>query len=295
MSTFKENLQLWAKRMTSKYRLILMNENTFEERISFQLSPANVYILLSVGFIFFSVLMFVLIAFTPIKQYIPGYGDFDTQSKVIQQKKQIETLEKQVNYHQLFINNLQNVLTNKKDTTTLVSMKDIEKGKVDLNKNITEEDKELRAEVERDKEKNSYVIDKNTNVVSNKNNSSFIRFITPVTGYTTEEFDLSKEHYGIDIVTKKEELVKCAMDGFVISSGWNAENGNTIVLQHNDNFVTIYKHNSKLLKKTGEFIRVGEAIAIVGNTGELSNGPHLHFEIWHNGTPINPRNYIDLR
>lgn len=295
MSTFKENLQLWAKRMTSKYRLILMNENTFEERISFQLSPANVYILLSVGFIFFSVLMFVLIAFTPIKQYIPGYGDFDTQSKVIQQKKQIETLEKQVNYHQLFINNLQNVLTNKKDTTTLVSMKDIEKGKVDLNKNITEEDKELRAEVERDKEKNSYVIDKNTNVVSNKNNSSFIRFITPVTGYTTEEFDLSKEHYGIDIVTKKEELVKCAMDGFVISSGWNAENGNTIVLQHNDNFVTIYKHNSRLLKKTGEFIRVGEAIAIVGNTGELSNGPHLHFEIWHNGTPINPRNYIDLR
>lgn len=295
MSTFKENLQLWAKRMTSKYRLILMNENTFEERISFQLSPANVYILLSVGFIFFSVLMFVLIAFTPIKQYIPGYGDFDTQSKVIQQKKQIETLEKQVKYHQLFISNLQNVLTNKKDTTALVSMKDIEKGKVDLNKNITEEDKELRAEVERDKEKNSYVIDKKTNVVSSKNNSSFIRFIAPVTGYTTEEFDLNKEHYGIDIVTKKDELVKCAMDGFVISSGWNAENGNTIVLQHNDNFVTIYKHNSKLLKKTGDFIRVGEAIAIVGNTGELSNGPHLHFEIWHNGTPINPRNYIDLR
>lgn len=295
MSTFKENLQLWAKRMTSKYRLILMNENTFEERISFQLSPANVYILLSVGFIFFSVLMFVLIAFTPIKQYIPGYGDFDTQSKVIQQKKQIETLEKQVKYHQLFISNLQNVLTNKKDTTALVSMKDIEKGKVDLNKNITEEDKELRAEVERDKEKNSYVIDKKTNVVSGKNNSSFIRFISPVTGYTTEEFDLNKEHYGIDIVTKKDELVKCAMDGFVISSGWNAENGNTIVLQHNDNFVTIYKHNSKLLKKTGDFIRVGEAIAIVGNTGELSNGPHLHFEIWHNGTPVNPRNYIDLR
>jgi murein DD-endopeptidase MepM/ murein hydrolase activator NlpD len=121
---------------------------------------------------------------------------------------------------------------------------------------------------------------------------SNITFFAPLKGIITSEFDLSHQHYGIDIVSKINEAVKAAYDGTVLFSDWTAETGHIIAIQHQGNFISVYKHNSVLLKKQGNFVKAGEAIAIVGESGELSTGAHLHFELWYNGTPVNPREYI---
>ena len=113
-------------------------------------------------------------------------------------------------------------------------------------------------------------------------------------GYITAEFQPSKKHYGIDITAPKNTPIQSAMDGTVIISDWTLETGNIIGIQHKNNLVSFYKHNSVLLKKVGSFVKAGEAVAIIGNTGQLSDGPHLHFEIWHNSQPVNPTNYINF-
>ena len=119
-----------------------------------------------------------------------------------------------------------------------------------------------------------------------------MHLMDPVDGYVTDEYDLKKEHYGIDIAAKQDAPVKAVLDGKIISDAYTLETGYVITIQHPNNLVSVYKHNSRLLKKTGAAVKAGEVIAIVGNTGELSTGPHLHFELWNNGRSLNPRDYI---
>jgi murein DD-endopeptidase MepM/ murein hydrolase activator NlpD len=135
----------------------------------------------------------------------------------------------------------------------------------------------------------SYKMDKKDGVKAQLNE---FHFFAPVGGYVTEEFDPKKEHFGIDIAAPLDAPVKATLDGTVISSGWSSETGYVIVIQHRDNVITLYKHNAKIFKNVGNFVKAGDVIATVGNTGELSSGPHLHFEIWHNGTSLNPRDYV---
>jgi len=293
MSSFKENVALWYKRATSKYRLIIMNENTFEERISIRLSPMNVYIITSFLILFFTVSTYLIIAFTPLRQYIPGYGDFGMQEKIIAQKKQIDALEKRIHYQDVFVKNLQNVMMGKVDTSELVPLQKIESSGIDLDKKIIEEDKELRKELEKDKQKKSYNL-KSSDAAKAWSVKSNYNFLLPVNGFVTSEFNPVQSHNGIDIVTKADEIVKATLDGVVIISSWSLENGNVVAIQHKNNIISMYKHNSKLLKKVGNTVKSGEAIAVVGNTGELSNGPHLHFELWQNGNAINPRTFINF-
>lgn len=119
-------------------------------------------------------------------------------------------------------------------------------------------------------------------------------FFSPITGIVTGPFDLSEEHYGIDIVAKSDEPVKSIADGSVIMADWTQDSGYVIAIQHRNNLISVYKHNAALLKKVGTFVSAGEIIAIIGNTGELTTGPHLHFEIWYNGTPVNPEDFVSF-
>lgn len=119
-------------------------------------------------------------------------------------------------------------------------------------------------------------------------------FFSPIKGIVTEKFQPLSSHYGVDIASKKDEAIKSCLDGTVIMSSWTSETGYVIAIQHNNNLISLYKHNSILLKKIGGFVRAGEAIAIVGNTGEISSGPHLHFELWYNGSAVNPEEYINF-
>ncbi len=121
--------------------------------------------------------------------------------------------------------------------------------------------------------------------------SSFF-FFTPVKGIVTASFNSAEEHYGVDIAAKENEPIKAALDGTVLFSGWTSETGNTIQIQHSNNLVSAYKHCSVLMKKAGQYVKAGEVIAVIGNSGEQTSGPHLHFELWYNGTPIDPQEHI---
>ena len=120
-------------------------------------------------------------------------------------------------------------------------------------------------------------------------------FTPPVSGSISLQFDPETDHIGVDIIAPKNTPIKAALDGWIIASDWTLETGNTIAIQHTNNIVSFYKHNSALLKKTGDYVRAGEAIAIIGNTGELTDGPHLHFELWHRGKPVNPEDFVNFR
>ena len=108
----------------------------------------------------------------------------------------------------------------------------------------------------------------------------------------THSFNMAEGHYGVDVVAKENEFIKAALDGTVVFAGWTAGDGYVIELQHSNNLMSIYKHNSDLTKNVGDHVKAGEPIAIIGNTGETSSSTHMHFELWYNGTPVNPQDYV---
>jgi murein DD-endopeptidase MepM/ murein hydrolase activator NlpD len=238
-----------------------------------------------------------LIAFTPLREYIPGYTDVTLRKRVMQLERLADSLETDLNRKSEYLNNIKNIIEGRyvatdEDTTIVLpeSARDEDYGNVNYTR--SPEDSILRQEYEGS---NKYELFYNDNheVAAKSSRSSFI-FLNPLKGIATNEFDVSKQHYGIDIVSKENEVVKATLDGIVIFSEWTVETGYVISIQHQGMYVSTYKHNSALLKKQGSTVKAGEPIAIVGESGELTTGPHLHFELWYNGTPVNPRDYISL-
>jgi murein DD-endopeptidase MepM/ murein hydrolase activator NlpD len=119
-----------------------------------------------------------------------------------------------------------------------------------------------------------------------------IFFFSPLTGFITDRYDVKKAHFGVDIGSKTNEPVKAIADGTVIMASWTQDSGYIIAIQHRGNLISVYKHNAELLKKVGNFVNAGEIISIVGNSGENTNGPHLHFELWYNGNSLNPEEFV---
>ena len=145
-----------------------------------------------------------------------------------------------------------------------------------------------------DQESNSTTKGSSTGTSSSALPLSHLYFHSPLSGEVSAQFDLSKKHFGIDVVAQKDTPIKSILDGVVISADWSEQNGNTVSIQHNNNLISIFKHNSTILKKVGERVKAGEALAIIGDTGEHSSGPHVHFELWSDGKAINPLDYISF-
>lgn len=277
------------QRLKTTYRMVVMNHETFEEVRSFKLSLLNVYVFLSTLMVAVALLVASLIIFTPLKRYIPGFGDLKEYKEVLRLSQKVDDLEDEIKAHQTYTDNFKRMLTSDVETEKEVPKESVElPDSAYVIKRIPEDEK-LRQSLE---------------VVSgNSNNSQLVNvspkdvplsqfyFIPPLVGEISKVYE-SKKHPAIDILAPKNTPIKAIMDGFVVSADWSLEYGNTIAIQHSNNIITFYKHNSSLLKKTGSFVKAGEAIAIIGNTGELSSGPHLHFELWHKGKPINPSEYI---
>ena len=153
-------------------------------------------------------------------------------------------------------------------------------------------DEELRQNLESEQQENLLI---NTNNLPKAEVPLGQRFFTPpISGEVSKSFNMEEKHFGVDIIAPKNTPIKATLDGFVISADWNLETGNTICLQHKGDVITFYKHNSALLKKVGDIVQAGEAIAIIGDTGDHSSGPHLHFELWHKGIPIDARDYVNF-
>lgn len=270
-----------------KYRLILLNDTTFGEKFSLRLSPTTLIIGISAITIIMTSLVISLVAFTPLREYIPGYGDVTERKEILSLNLKADSLEQTLESRNAYMNSILNVLNEKVESKTEKPKKDTTGKYNKLNTNPSNTDIDFRNDYEKNK------VNAVATVAKIKYSGlSELVFFTPVEGLISNSFDLAEDHFGVDIVTKQNETIKTTLDGTVIFTGFSAEDGNIIHVQHSNNLVSIYKHCSVLLKQTGEKVKSGEAIAVVGNTGERSKGQHLHFELWFNGSPINPQEFV---
>jgi murein DD-endopeptidase MepM/ murein hydrolase activator NlpD len=291
----KDKSKSWFSKLRNKYRLVISNEDTFEQKISFRLSRLNVFVALGTLVILLVVATSFLIAFTPLREYIPGYTDVTLRKRVITLERLADSLLLDLHRKSVYIENIRNVIEGKTMLNDTISEKvPVENETYDNVKySRSSADSALRKEYENRVSYDLYYDENQEFTPSVSARSSYI-FFNPLKGIVTNEFDLTRQHYGIDIAAKINEVVKASLDGTVIFSDWTVETGYVITIQHQGTFVSSYKHNSVLLKKEGAFVKAGEPIAIVGESGELTTGPHLHFELWYNGTPVNPRDYISF-
>lgn len=270
-------------KLKNKYRLVIMNDQTFEEKFSLRLTPMNLFVAASSGILLFTILIMSLFFFTPLKEYVPGYADPDQKRNVAYLILKTDSLEQVIRQRDEYIHNVMGIMQGKepieRDT---VSLKDSLIGEVDLDK-MYENDSMFKAEVEM---QNSYALK------STKGELEHYTFLAPVKGLITEKYNRMQEHFAVDVVARPDEPVKATLDGTVIFASWTPETGHVIGLQHANELISIYKHNAVLLKKVGTFVSAGDAIAIVGNSGELTSGPHLHFELWYKGSAVNPEDYL---
>jgi len=287
--TEESNKDKWFNKLHDKYRLVVMNDTTFEERLSFRLTRLNVFIALGTLSIVLIVLTTLLIAFTPLKEYIPGYTDVGLQQKVYKLTAKADSLETAFRQQGVYMRSIRNILEGRPMDDTIAEEQSVPVNYDTLALEPSVEDSILRAEYESQNRFDLYFDDEGELY---SDNPMDITYFTPLKGIVTNNFSIVEKHYGVDIVAKKNETIKATLDGTVIFADWTVETGHVIAIQHYKNIISVYKHNSALLKKAGSYVKAGDPIAIIGESGELTTGPHLHFELWHNGTPVNPLNYM---
>jgi len=281
------------EKLRHTYRLVIMNNETFEEMGSYRLSLLNFYIILSTLVVLSGLLVLALIIFTPLKSLIPGYGDTSDKMELLELRQTVDELEIEMKAQEAYTTNFRKILVGDIENYDEVPLEESEMPDSMLNVNRIKEDEWLRKEVELgEKIQERGLLSKSANYVPQEVSLEQIYFIPPVNGMISEDFQLEKQHYGVDVMAPKNTPIKAIMDGYIITSDWTLETGNTIGIQHGNGLISFYKHNSALLAKAGSYVKAGEAVAIIGNTGTLSDGPHLHFELWHDGKPVNPSDYI---
>lgn len=276
----------FKKKLLHKYRLVILNEETFEERFSFKLNRLNVFIFTTLLALFLILTTTLIIAFTPLREYIPGYSSTVLKRKATVLVYKTDSLQRIIDLNEQYLASIKKVLTG--DVKTVDFNKDsiIEVAKTDPSVLIrtSRKDSLLRETVAQE--------DKYNPLIGNREQQYTL--FAPVNGTITATYDSEAKHYAVDIVTVKDAPVKAIADGTVIFAEWTVQTGNVIIIKHNSNFISVYKHNAMLTKGQGERVRAGEVIATVGSTGELTTGPHLHFELWRDGIPVNPTSYIDF-
>ncbi len=274
------------QKLTNHYRLLIINDDTYEEKLNFRLNRLNVYVWTTLISLLLIVLTALLIAFTPLRTYIPGYTSPGLKKNLVKLKLKTDSLAHQLKIRDYYILQFRKVLNNE------ISMEEFDKNYKkqiinpdSLKLNPSKNDSLLRKEVEK-REKFS---------TSTGDNHKVYDFIAPAIGEITNQFDIKRKHFAIDIALKKNTPIKSVADGTVIFSDWTKDGGNTMIIEHNNGIVSIYKHNKKLLRQSGTTVKQGEVIALSGNSGEKTSAPHLHFELWIKGYPVNPENYIILK
>ena len=275
------------EKLTHKYRMVVINEDTFQEKVTFKLSRLNVFIFggfLSVALI---ILTYLIIAYTPLREYIPGYAPVGLEKKASDLIIKIDSLEQELQVNNMYINNVKEALIG--DVTSFEFNADsIYQSMLntdDLLIDATPEDSLFRREVER--------LDKFSFFEEAKRDVGIV-FFAPINGTITSEYDINEKHFAVDVAVETGTPVKAVADGTVIFAEWTASTGHVIIIEHTNSFISIYKHNGSLLKQQGDLVKSGEVIASSGSTGELTTGPHLHFELWSDGYPVNPTNFIDF-
>jgi murein DD-endopeptidase MepM/ murein hydrolase activator NlpD len=282
----------FLNKLRDKYRLIIVSDNTFEERLSLKLSRLNVITLVASMALIMTLVILMIIIYTPAKELIPGYSDAKAKREARKAIETAERLEADLSIRENYLNSVINVLRGEmdfeditSDTTHITS-----ESQMDLDFGVSMRDSALRAEVAAEDLYNLKF--ENAESRTAMNALSDLVFFTPLKGLVTSQYDIGTEHLGVDVVAPDNETIKAVLDGTVVLATWTSNEGYVIGIQHSYDLISFYKHNSVLLKKTGDRIEAGESIAIVGNSGELTDGPHLHFELWYKGDPLDPEEFI---
>jgi len=288
MAKKPQDKRKFREKLTNKYRLVVLNENTFEEKLSFKLTRLNVFILGSLFSIALIIGTIFLIAFTHLREYIPGYSSTQLKREATKLVYKADSLQQVLEVNNLYIQKVRALLTG--EVSEVLFDKDsvlqaIHYDKDTMNFEPSLEDLQFRQEIE---SADRYsIFDEATKDVD-------IVFFAPVVGTISDGYNLEKKHFAVDIAVEIGTPIKAVADGTVIFAEWTAETGNVIIVRHASGFISIYKHNGALHKHQGDLVKSGEVIASAGNSGEYSTGPHLHFELWNEGYPVDPTKYIDF-
>lgn len=288
MAKERKNKKKFARKLLHKYRMVILNEDTFEERVSFKLTKLNVFVVVTLSAILLIAGTTFLIAFTGLREYIPGYSSAALKRQATQLNYKTDSLQTVLMLNNQYYESIRRVLTGDLEPgnlnrDSLGRSQQIDPALLDLAPSRA--DSLLREEVAQE---DKY------NVLETAGSSMEFALFPPVKGPISDPYDLKSRHYAVDVVVAKNAPVKSVADGRVIFSEWSAATGYVMIIEHDYGLISVYKHNSSLTKDQGDFVRSGEVIANAGSTGELSTGPHLHFELWKEGNPVNPSDYIDF-
>jgi murein DD-endopeptidase MepM/ murein hydrolase activator NlpD len=276
-----------VERWRNKFRLVILNDDTFEELLTLRLSPLNVFTFSVFAIVFTIAITSIVIAFTPLKELVPGYASSKIRRQAIELSLKTDSLEGVLRQNERYISGIQRILQGEVIDSVVqdVASEDTAASTTVLLSNPSPTDSAFREWVE---DETAFSLEQRAAELD------IPQLLAPVEGVVTSSFDRTTGHFAVDVASTKNAPIKSCYEGIVVFADWTSENGHIILIQHENNLVSAYKHNSALLKEVGEYVRSGEAIAIIGNSGENSTGPHLHFELWYDGSAINPEDYIKL-
>jgi len=280
--------QIIKKKLFNKNRLVILNEDTFEELFSFKLNLMNVFVAITSISIIMIALTTYIIAFTPLREYIPGYASTKLKREATQNAIKSDSLQKIIDENGVYLASIKKVLTGDLEHTKLsrdsiqpAEQKDLSK----VDPGPSDADKKLRDEV---------ALEDKYNLFEQAKPKVSLVLFPPVKGHITDPYSSKNKHFALDIALAKDTPIKAVAAGTVILADWTPTNGNVIIIRHNDGIISVYKHAASLTKEQGDIVKSGEVIAMAGSTGTQSTGVHLHFELWKDGYPINPTQFIDF-
>ena len=288
MKNEKQN-KTFLKRIFNDYKVVVSSEDTFEEKLSFKASKINAFIIVLLYSIILIAFTISIVFFTQLREMVPGYSSSDLLNRAIYLTKKTDSLEQQIALNNKFYKSIEDVLSGNVDEFT--SRDELSVDSNLINTDIftispSLQDSILRKYVDN---QDKFNLTNNELVIENK------MFYSPIKGEITQSFNFNEDHFAIDIAADIGTPVKSILDGKIIFSEWSLETGYVVVIDHGENIISVYKHNSKILKEQNDFVQAGEVIAYSGNQGNLSSGPHLHFELWKNGTPIDPEPLLNFK
>ena len=291
MNTVKNKKQNkgFFKKLFNDYKVVVSSEDTFEEKLSFKASKINIFVLMLVYSVILISFTISIVFFTQLRELVPGYSSSDLLNRAIYLTQKTDSLERQIELNNKFYKSIEDVLSGKTDEFVQRENIFIDSGLNQINLfpiSTNFEDSILRNYVEA---QDKFNLTKNELVIENK------MFFSPIKGDITHTFNFEEDHFAIDIAADIGTPVKSVLDGKILFSEWSVDTGYVIIIDHGDNIISVYKHNSKSLKEQNDFVQAGEVIAYSGNQGNLSSGPHLHFELWKNGTPIDPEPLLNFQ
>jgi murein DD-endopeptidase MepM/ murein hydrolase activator NlpD len=288
MAARRQKVQKLKKSLFNKRRLVILNEDTFEEIFSLKLNLMNVFVVLSLGAIFLISITTYIIAFTPLREYIPGYASNKLRKDAVNLAIMSDSLQLEVKKNEAYIASIKKILTGdleyaKFNKDSLLANEAIDPSQYRMTP--AESELSLREQV---------ALEDKYNLFEKAEYRASVVLFPPAKGHITDKYNARNKHFAVDVALAKDTPIKSVANGSVIFADWTPSTGNVIIIKHRDGILSVYKHMATMTKSQGDVVRTGEVIALAGSTGRESTGIHLHFELWKDGYPIDPTQFIDF-